>query len=419
MIKKGDVMKVLVLKVAILFLFCTSSFFSQNFWQKTSGPAQGRVNSLLVTSSGIFAGANSVYFSSDDGVTWDTKNSGIPVPEKVYQFFLDDSSNIYAGVGNSRIYKTSNGGTEWVAKTVVSGSVDIRSIAMNKNGTMFCGGLTGGGVFRSTDKGETWAASNAGITDFNINALTINSSGHVFAATENGGVFRSTDDGANWIAVNSGLSQVSANNIIAKPNDELICIDGSTQFFLSLNNGDSWTKISPNVTSSARGLVINSLNHIYIAMDMQGVIRSTDNGANWETINSGLDDLFLRSLALDANQRIYLGTSNTRVVYIGQVTATGLERISENSPKDFGLSQNYPNPFNPTTKINYQLSANGFVTLKILDVLGKEVTTLVNDEQLTGTYSVDFDASNLSSGIYFYELRTGSFIQSKKMILLK
>ena len=95
------------------------------------------------------------------------------------------------------------------------------------------------------------------------------------------------------------------------------------------------------------------------------------------------------------------------------------------TPNSFELSQNYPNPFNPTTTISYSIPdvASDFslsnVQLKIYDVLGKEVATLVNKQQNPGNYEVKFDASRLTSGIYFYQLKTGSFIQTKKMILMK
>jgi hypothetical protein len=88
-------------------------------------------------------------------------------------------------------------------------------------------------------------------------------------------------------------------------------------------------------------------------------------------------------------------------------------------PNGFSLSQNYPNPFNPSTVISYSISKLGLVTLRIYGILGKEVATLVNREQTPGNYSVNFNASNLSSGIYFYRLESGSFISTKKMILLK
>ena len=91
----------------------------------------------------------------------------------------------------------------------------------------------------------------------------------------------------------------------------------------------------------------------------------------------------------------------------------------EIAPSVFSLSQNYPNPFNPSTTINYQLPVNSFVTLKVYDVLGNEVATLVNEEKLAGEYEIEFDASEIGSGVYFYKLQAGSFIEMKKMIFLK
>jgi hypothetical protein len=88
-------------------------------------------------------------------------------------------------------------------------------------------------------------------------------------------------------------------------------------------------------------------------------------------------------------------------------------------PVKFSLEQNFPNPFNPATTINYQLPKSGYVTLKVYNVLGREVATLVNKQKTQGRYSVSFDASGLTSGVYFYQIKAGDFIQTKKMVLLR
>jgi len=87
--------------------------------------------------------------------------------------------------------------------------------------------------------------------------------------------------------------------------------------------------------------------------------------------------------------------------------------------KGFYLSQNYPNPFNPTTKIRYSVPGSEIVQIKVFDVLGKEIKTLLNEYKQTGTYEIEFDASNLTSGVYFYQLSAGIFVETKKMILLR
>jgi hypothetical protein len=114
------------------------------------------------------------------------------------------------------------------------------------------------------------------------------------------------------------------------------------------------------------------------------------------------------------SSRFYTQTYNPVKVSVG----TNL--INEiNNVFTFSLAQNYPNPFNPKTTINYSIPVTGNVVLKIYDVLGKEVATLVNDNKAPGNYSTDFNASSLASGIYIYTLRTNNLFQTKKMLLLK
>jgi hypothetical protein len=83
------------------------------------------------------------------------------------------------------------------------------------------------------------------------------------------------------------------------------------------------------------------------------------------------------------------------------------------------MSQNYPNPFNPNTTISYSIPSSSFVQLKIFNIIGQEIATLVNEEKLAGNYEVNFDASNLPSGVYIYKMNAGSYVQTRKMILLK
>ena len=182
------------------------------------------------------------------------------------------------------------------------------------------------------------------------------------------------------------------------------------------------------------------------------VIESTDNGyfivgerqqANspWLDIwllkiNSFGDTLWTKTLGGEETETAFslMKTSENELLILGWSTSFGFSDVwlikLEEDPVNiedekrfvsnyYSLFQNYPNPFNHVTTINYQIPKTGFVTLKIYDVLGKEVATFVNEDKLAGEYEVDFDATNLPSGVYFYQLTTGDFVQTKKMILLR
>ncbi len=107
-----------------------------------------------------------------------------------------------------------------------------------------------------------------------------------------------------------------------------------------------------------------------------------------------------------------LKTTNGGVTFIDEDT-------NEIIVKEFELFQNYPNPFNPTSTIKYQIPELDFVTLKVYDVLGNEIATLVNEEKPAGTYEVEYKGSGLPSGIYFYRLQANTFVETKKMVLIK
>ncbi|NOS86643.1 MAG: T9SS type A sorting domain-containing protein [Ignavibacteria bacterium] len=114
-----------------------------------------------------------------------------------------------------------------------------------------------------------------------------------------------------------------------------------------------------------------------------------------------------------------VGSANFDVIGCGPNIFTGLTPINSEIPNNFNLSQNYPNPFNPVTNIKFSMPTGGLVKLVVFDILGREVVTLLNEVKPAGNYLVDFDASALSSGVYFYRLESGSFAETKKMLLVK
>jgi len=147
-----------------------------------------------------------------------------------------------------------------------------------------------------------------------------------------------------------------------------------------------------------------SWNFLYTAPDsiLTDTLYSVGNSVNWDSIPNNLDQW-------------NFGENFVIIVFDNPVNV----RNENLRPDDFALYQNYPNPFNPSAKINFHITEPGFVSLKIFDVLGNEVKTLVSEHKSVGNYEVEFNATGLTSGIYLYKLETGNFVATKKMIVLK
>ena len=140
---------------------------------------------------------------------------------------------------------------------------------------------------------------------------------------------------------------------------------------------------------------------------------------DWQSGNTNVKSLVGQSFVGFTKQSNVQVISGFLADTLIKSSTVGLNDEQEYLPKNYSLSQNYPNPFNPSTSIQYAISSRQFVTLKVYDVLGSEITTLIKEEKLAGVYQIKWDASSLSSGVYFYQLRAGEFVQTRKMILLK
>ncbi len=232
--------------------------------------------------------------------------------------------------------------------------------------------------------------------------------------------------------------------ITLAPSGELYSFDLNTRTatFIGLSGGYNYTDIA-----------INSLGQCYaVAANLNQLLSiNLTTGAATSIGNLGYDALnFVQGLCFDKETgTLYLsawnndsvraelrtvdvltGASTIQAIFDPQVgriaglsipfgNTVGVQNISPAIPEKFSLSQNYPNPFNPNTKINYELQITNYVSLKVYDVLGKEVIVLVNEKQNAGSYEIDFDGSNLSSGVYFYKLEADGFADTKKMYLVK
>jgi hypothetical protein len=149
-----------------------------------------------------------------------------------------------------------------------------------------------------------------------------------------------------------------------------------------------------------------------------------DSGYSYVSPNAYLNLEFSPSPAQGSSTSIkdYIIEINGQVIYLGsnKMKSMKVANPEQNTvPLKYSLSQNYPNPFNPVTKINFSIPKQGFVTLKVYDMLGREIRSLVNETKQPGNYSVDFNGANLSSGVYFYRLESNDFTSIKRMVLIK
>jgi hypothetical protein len=152
-----------------------------------------------------------------------------------------------------------------------------------------------------------------------------------------------------------------------------------------------------------------------------GILNKTTNGGiSWFFPGGFSNNYSVEAITFVNYQTGFaVGDHNLQGIIYKTTNALGLETISSSAPSDFSLSQNYPNPFNPQTKINFDIPKSSFTQIIIYDLLGREVATLVNEELKAGTYEADWDASGFSSGVYFYKITAGDFIETKKMVLMK
>ena len=150
-----------------------------------------------------------------------------------------------------------------------------------------------------------------------------------------------------------------------------------------------------------------------------GVYACTVHGDKWSDVGRGLPEWTVSSLYVN-DSTIYAGMERGGIWAspIGEVTGIN-SSVTASTPSSFELQQNYPNPFNPTTTIAFNVPRLCHVKLVVYDVLGRKVETLVNAEMGPSQYSVPFDASNLASGVYFYRLNAGDFVETKKMVVIK
>jgi hypothetical protein len=199
--------------------------------------------------------------------------------------------------------------------------------------------------------------------------------------------------------------------------DQLLgSVDPIEGIYLSTDDGVTWTYAGP-FSIKVNSLLTNG-GYLFAGTDGHGVLLSSNSGASWETMNTGLADSSISSIVVHGTS-LFAGTYGSGVWRRPISEMTAVETNKDNSPTEFALEQNFPNPFNPGTTFRYLIPIQSKVVIKVYDILGNEVATLLDEEKSVGTYELTWNAEQLPSGVYFYQLRAGDFTQTKKMILLR
>jgi photosystem II stability/assembly factor-like uncharacterized protein len=232
-------------------------------------------------------------------------------------------------------------------------------------------------------------------------------------------LYLSANGGANWSAVTSSLSNTTLVWRLAITGTNIFAGTFGDGVFLSSDNGTSWSAIDSGLTYTTVYSLAITGSKIFAGTDTGGVFLSTNNGTNWTPVNEGLTDTRIRTLAVYGGN-LFASTASDGVWRRSlSEMPTSVEPSKPDVPRGFSLCQNFPNPFNPTTTISFSLPSQAFVSLKVFDALGREVSTLVNEELSAGDHVLEWNAVNMPSGVYYYRLRAGASTQTRKLVLLR
>jgi hypothetical protein len=390
----------------ILLFYGFLNVTSAQWVQVSNGMGNKDVFSLAVSGSNIFAGTDyfGVYVSTNNGQEW----MQTPLNSQRVFSLAVSGFNIFAGAYGSGVYVSTNEGLTWTQTSLTA--TEVRSMAVD--GPNVYAGVHYSGVYHSTNYGLTWTQTS--LNNLTVNSLAANGS-NVFAGTYSNagiwGIYVSTNYGQTWLLTYDALDvfsfAISGSNIFA----------GTYGFgvYLSTNNGQTWTQTSLN-NQVVYSLAISGIS--LFAGTTNGTYISTNFGQSWSLRNEGMGALTVNSIAITGDY-IYAGTTGASVWKRPLAELVGINNIGNTIPKSFYLYQNYPNPFNPTTKIKFNIPKSSFTSIKIYNILGAQIAILLNKQLQPGSYEVEWNASNYPSGVYYYKLNSGDYIETKKMILIK
>ena len=346
--------------------------------------------------------------STDNGNTWHNLDT---IPNDPYAFHLgSDGNQVFAGTG-SGFYVSTNVGGSW--NCVLRNQPAFSFLPLGD--TIIAG--VGYGIGRTTDGGASWSYDP---WDPIVNIFAFATDGPTVFAGGSRGVFSSTDAGVSWhhVAFSPdtciyGLVYVHGNLVAST---RIASGFGPSGYFISTDHGSTWSDLVPGgAWLCGKDDVLFSLPDLDL---------SIDGGFAWRAFDQGLPPSGFTPYDLTANETyVFLATLDGvwRRPWTDIFTSVKGDP-GQTSPEEFSLSQNYPNPFNPTTRIRFSLphvETLHATSLRVYDLLGREVATLVDDERRPGTYEVTFNGSNLASGVYFYRLQAGTFSQTRRLLLLR
>lgn len=405
-----------VYKIFLAALMLQGILFGQ--WSQQSSGVIYALKSVHFTgvNTGFACGYNLVLKTTNSGVNWQNNflhgnHNGIT--------FTDNNTG-YVCSDSGKIFKTTNAGNNWIPQASgVTSNLTALSFLNSQTGIVTGYGKT---ILKTTNGGDSWFNTANFIWQIDLlGCKIVNSSTYYTSGTESF-IMKTTDGGASWKEHTHG--EVNPLFTIDFINEQTGWATGCCGMFVTTTNGgDEWV-MNGYLTL---GFTIYALKFInestgYAVGANGGIYRTTNGGAWWDSTVTHTDENIYSICMLNENTGWAVGGYG--IIYKttnggGTGHTIGINQVSTEVPSEFKLYQNYPNPFNPETKIKFQVPKEGIVELKIYDVLGSEVETIVNDQFTPGTYEVSFNASKYPSGIYFYMLQYGNTIQSNKMMLIK
>ena len=357
--------------------------------------------------------------TSDGGRHWITMGTNFNYINNAD--FLDDEFGIAVG-SSGGIFKTTNFGELWTNQSVENNYINLYAVEILDEDTAVAVGSysSSSAIFRSTSSGNYWIIVPVTTSEclFDVSFWGIEKG---IAVGENGLILKTENAGKNWLQV-PFVNDHRINTVECVGLDTLFLLVSQANIYKSTDGGGTFFMLPFNISGGIRQIQFKNSN-LGVAVGPNGqVFKTTDGGLSWT-------DLSYRSyesadiIEIISEDQFAVGSSSGNLLmYGGNITSINNQEIEE-IPADYMLYQNYPNPFNPSTTIKYAISNKQLVQLKVYDILGKEIATLVNEEKPAGNYKVEFKSTvgslQLASGIYFYRLQAGSFVETKKMILLK